>query len=122
MTKLCVLPLNPGHSQGLDPSWLLQPDKGLPSPDLTILLSIPPAAASTRSDFGVERYETVDIQTRVREQFKLVGKEVEKRGGTSGRWEEVSGEGTIEEVAERIRLVVEAAEKELSANIKQMWT
>jgi dTMP kinase len=94
----------------------------LPAPDLTILLTIPPASASKRADFGTERYETVDIQTRVREQFLAVGENVQRHGGRSGRWEEVSGEGSIDEVGERIWKVVEQVQSELSPDIKRLWT
>jgi dTMP kinase len=109
-------------TQGLDPDWLLQPDKGLPAPDLTILLTIPPASASARADFGIERYETVDIQTRVREQFRAVGENVKRYRGRSGRWEEVSGEGNIDEVAERIWKVVEQVQGDLSPAVHRLWT
>ncbi|WWD17958.1 thymidylate kinase [Kwoniella shandongensis] len=88
-------------AKGLPFEFCLQPDTALPLPDITLYLTLPPAVASQRSAFGVERYETVAIQTAVREQFGLVANEVKKRHG-DGKWVEVSAEGSIEEVEERI--------------------
>lgn len=73
---------------------------------MTLYLTLPPAIASQRSAFGVERYETIAIQTAVREQFGLVAREVKDRHGER-RWVEVGAGGSIEEVEERIWALVE---------------
>ncbi|KAK9457508.1 thymidylate kinase-domain-containing protein [Dipodascopsis uninucleata] len=57
---------------GMDLDWCLNPDRGLPMPDITIFLDIDPANAhlqSTRANFGSERYEVTDFQREVRKNF-----------------------------------------------------
>jgi dTMP kinase len=78
-------------------SFCLNPDAGLPLPDLTLYLTVPPEVASSRSAYGTERYENLDMQIRTREQFALVAEEVNKRHGP-GRWVEISAVGTVDEV------------------------
>ncbi|KAL8781226.1 MAG: hypothetical protein Q9213_006119 [Squamulea squamosa] len=49
--------------------WAIQPDIGLPKPDLCIFLDLSPEDAAARGGFGSERYETGDMQKRVRNLF-----------------------------------------------------
>jgi len=84
-------------SQGLPFDFCLNPDNGLPLPDAILYLTLPPDVASARAAYGVERYETVAIQERVKSQFKAVAGEVKKRHGEDS-WTEISASGTIEEV------------------------
>lgn len=49
--------------------WAWQPEAGLPRPDLLIFLSISPEEAAKRGGYGEERYETNEMQRRVRELF-----------------------------------------------------
>jgi dTMP kinase len=84
-------------SQGLPFDFCLNPDKGLPLPDATLYLTLPPDVASARAAYGVERYETVAMQERVKSQFTAVAGEVKKRHGEHS-WTEISASGTIEEV------------------------
>jgi dTMP kinase len=83
--------------QGLPFDFCLNPDKGLPLPDAILYLTLPPEVASARAAYGVERYENVAMQERVKNQFLAVASEVKKRHGEDG-WTEISAEGTIEEV------------------------
>ena len=46
-----------GEAQGLDPVWLIDTQKYLPSPALTILLDIAPATAARRKAVDRDRYE-----------------------------------------------------------------
>ena len=50
---------------GLSLNWCRQPDVGLMRPDLVLYLHLEPAEAAQRADFGHERYETLDFQSRV---------------------------------------------------------
>ncbi|KAL9598686.1 MAG: hypothetical protein Q9219_004355 [cf. Caloplaca sp. 3 TL-2023] len=50
--------------------WAAQPDIGLPKPDLCIFLDISPRHAAARGGFGCERYETSEMQGRVRTLFQ----------------------------------------------------
>lgn len=47
----------------------MQPDIGLPKPDLCIFLDISLEEAAARGEFGKERYETNEMQERVRALF-----------------------------------------------------
>lgn len=47
-------------------------DKGILQPDLVFLLNVPASKVSKRDGFGVERYETVDIQTKVAELYHRI--------------------------------------------------
>lgn len=53
----------------LDLEWCKAPDVGLPQPDQVIFLNLSKDSASTRGDFGNERYEKVEFQERVRSIF-----------------------------------------------------
>jgi dTMP kinase len=86
--------------QGLPFDYCLNPDQGLPLPDLVINLSLSPEEAAKRGQYGEERYESIDMQQRTRQQFRLVADQMESRH--PGRWAEVDAAGSVEEVAERI--------------------
>ena len=96
------------------------PDKGLPLPDLTIYLTVAPQVASSRAAYGMERYETVDIQTRVRAQFTLVADEVRRRHGDK-YWLAVDADGTIEQVAERLWASVEKVVDGELGEVGTLW-
>lgn len=100
-------------SQGIDFTYCLTPDTGLPLPDTTLFLTLSPEVASKRGAYGEERYETLDTQTRVREQFALVGREMAARH--PGRWEEVSAEGTMDAVEAKVWTRVQAVVKRVEA-------
>jgi dTMP kinase len=60
-----------GEAQGLDPAWLGDMQKFLPSPDLTIMLDIAPETAVRRKSLDRDRYERdLTMQTRVRESYR----------------------------------------------------
>ena len=50
--------------------WARRPEVGLPRPDICIFLDITPADAARRGGFGDEKYETSQMQERVRENFQ----------------------------------------------------
>lgn len=56
--------------KGLDISWCLQSDIGLPAPDIIYFLKLSPEEASKRGEFGAERYEQKEFQCKVAEEFK----------------------------------------------------
>ena len=59
-----------GEAQGLDPKWLLEIQKYLPQPDVTILLDIPPEASARRKSANRDRYERdLALLGRVRESY-----------------------------------------------------
>ena len=59
-----------GEAQSLDVEWLTQMQRFLPSPDVTVLLDIPPELAATRKAVGLDRYERdLALLTRVRASY-----------------------------------------------------
>jgi len=56
-------------AKGLALDWCLKHDCGLPAPDVVFFLDLAPDVASRRRDFGRERYEKEDFQTKVRTAF-----------------------------------------------------
>jgi dTMP kinase len=100
----------------------LTPDKSLPSPDITLYLTLPPSEASARSDYGQERYESLSIQTRVRAEFDRVAERVqssEVKG--NGIWVGVDAAGTIEVVRERIWGQVEGVLDGEKGEVGKLW-
>jgi dTMP kinase len=60
-----------GEAQGLDPKWLMDIQKYLPPPDLTVLLDIAPETALRRKTSGRDRYERdLALLSRVRESYR----------------------------------------------------
>jgi dTMP kinase len=59
-----------GEAQGLDPVWLLEIQKYLPQPDLTVLLDIPPEVSARRKTADRDRYERdLALLGRVRDSY-----------------------------------------------------
>jgi dTMP kinase len=60
-----------GEALGLDPVWLSDTQRLLPSPTLTILLDIPPETALARKRAARDRYERdLNLLARVRESYR----------------------------------------------------
>lgn len=57
-------------AKGLDLQECKVVDAGLPAPDLVIFLKVNPEAAAARGGYGGERYEKMDFQRKVAEQFE----------------------------------------------------
>jgi len=56
--------------QGMSLHWCMQPDVGLPRPDVVVFLSLDADAAVSRESYGSERYENIAFQRRVADVFK----------------------------------------------------
>lgn len=56
----------------LSMEWCWNPEIGLPQPDLVLFLDISTEDAAKRGGYGDERYEKVEMQTKVRSLFKLL--------------------------------------------------
>src|SRR5436190_333871 len=60
-----------GEAQGLDPAWLIDMQRFLPQPALTIMLDIAPETAVQRKSVDRDRYERdLAMQSRVRESYR----------------------------------------------------
>jgi dTMP kinase len=59
-----------GETQGLDRAWLVEIQKYLPAPDVTILLDIPPEASARRKSHDRDKFERdLSLLVRVRESY-----------------------------------------------------
>lgn len=88
-------------AKGLDFNWCLNPDKGLPKPDLAIFLKFKNSGNnSDRDGFGDERYEVVEFQEKVKIMFENFANNKE--------WKPLFVDGlNIEQVETKIWEVVE---------------
>jgi len=60
-----------GEAQGLDPAWLMDVQRHLPQPSLTILLDIPPEVSLQRKHAARDRFERdLPLLSRVRESYR----------------------------------------------------
>ncbi|XP_072983809.1 thymidylate kinase-like [Typha latifolia] len=57
-------------AKGLDIEWCKTSETGLIAPDLVIYLDIPPEEAAKRGGYGTERYEQLEFQRNVAEQYR----------------------------------------------------
>lgn len=55
-----------------DLDWCTMPDKGLPAPDLVVLLEANGEAVRQRSGWGDERFENKQFQTRVAKNYRIL--------------------------------------------------
>lgn len=108
--------------------WCRAPDISLPAPDLTIFLDFSPAEAQSRSGYGEERYEKIDVQNRVREIFHRLGQEMfhndndNRRRDSSQEWVVVDASKDREVIADELwRLVGPLVTKGVEGEIKQLW-
>jgi dTMP kinase len=88
-----------GESHGLDPQWLVETQRHLPQPDLTILLDIAPQTAVERKRTGRDRYERdLALLERVRASYE--------RQSSQPDWILVNGERDVDVIALDIWTVV----------------
>jgi dTMP kinase len=87
-----------GEAQGLDAAWLLDMQKYLPQPDLTILLDIDPAVSARRKTADRDRYERdLTLLGRVRDSYA--------RQATAG-WTRIDADRDRADVAQDVWRVV----------------
>src|SRR5262249_30090877 len=89
-----------GEAQDLDPGWLIEIQRFLPSPALTILLDISPETAVRRKAVDRDRYERdLAMQERVRASYQ--------RQAAANAWVVIDGERSKEAIAEDVIAVVQ---------------
>lgn len=60
-----------GEAQGLDPAWVLEVQRGLPQPGLTIVLDIAPETSLRRKQAARDKFERdLPLLSRVRESYR----------------------------------------------------
>lgn len=89
----------------------------MPAPDLTLFLDISPElAARQREGYGEERYEKLEMQTRVREVFERIGEEM----GT--KWVTIDAGRTREDVEEDIWENVSPLVEGINDPVSGLWS
>ena len=83
-----------GEAQGLERAWLLDMQKHLPQPDLTVLLDIDPDVSARRKTSDRDRYERdLELLARVRNSYL---------GQVSAGWVRVDADRDRDSVAEDV--------------------
>jgi len=81
-------------AKGLDIDWCAAPDRGLPEPDVVLFLDVDEQTAISRGGYGLERYETKEMQEKVRQQFLKL---------KTPTWHWILASGSADEVFARIK-------------------
>ncbi|KAF5198217.1 Thymidylate kinase [Thalictrum thalictroides] len=84
-------------AKGLDIEWCKAPEIGLLAPDLVLYLDIPPEKAAERGGYGGERYEQLEFQQKVSQQYHVL------RDPT---WQIVDARLPMEDVEKQLRELV----------------
>jgi len=88
-----------GEAQGLEPAWLDDIQRHLPSTDLTVLLDIAPETAVARKTAGRDKYERdLTLLARVRESYRRQAREA--------GWVLIDAERSREDVAQAVMSAV----------------
>lgn len=122
---------HPYTNPDLSYTWCRNPERGLPSPDLTLFLDISPSAAAQRGGYGEERYEKAEMQLRVREVFSRIGNEMNEEtltqgeggeggqgGGSGGGGENGNGNGD----GKKAKWVIVDAGRDLESVTADIWS
>ncbi|CAG9316222.1 unnamed protein product [Blepharisma stoltei] len=59
-------------AKGLDLEWCMASDIGLLKPDIVLYLKLDPREAQLRGNFGEERYEYLDLQKKVSDNYDML--------------------------------------------------
>ncbi|XP_008228501.1 PREDICTED: thymidylate kinase-like isoform X1 [Prunus mume] len=84
-------------AKGLDIEWCKAPEIGLLAPDLVAYLDIPPEKAAERGGYGGERYEQLEFQKKVGQNYQVL------RGPT---WKIIDACLPMEDVEEQLQEMV----------------
>ncbi|XP_021829121.1 thymidylate kinase-like isoform X1 [Prunus avium] len=84
-------------AKGLDIEWCKAPEIGLLAPDLVVYLDIPPEKAAERGGYGGERYEQLEFQKKVGQNYQVL------RGPT---WKIIDACSPMEDVEEQLQEMV----------------
>ncbi len=107
-------------AKGLDLQWCKTCDQGLPAPDCIIYLDIPVEEAAQRGAFGEERYERIDFQKKVRDQFLQLKSEDEVAKIVP--WHVLDARKSIEDLQREIQVIADKViEDAAQQDIKKLW-
>lgn len=98
---------------GMSLTWCRQPDVGLPRPDLVLFLDLSPTEAARRAGYGGERYETLEFQQRVADNYGQLWDQY---------WKRVDAGREPDSVFEELkRLAEECVDGERSQKLPGLW-
>ena len=83
-----------GSLRDLNMDWIEHVERGLPEPDVVVYLDLSPERAAERGDYGAERYEMLETQTKVHEAYLKL---------RSSNWVVIDADRPAEEIAADIR-------------------
>lgn len=94
--------------------WCKSSDRGLPAPDVVFYLKLSAKAAEQRAEFGTERYEKLDFQREVEQQFEAL---------RDSDWHELDASRDIESLhTEILRTVKRVVRENSSTPLTALWT
>lgn len=101
-------------AKGLDFEWCKAPERGLLKPDMVVFLTMTPEAMAKRGGFGDERYETTEIQRKVKEMFERM---IEKP-----HWKVVDADKTVDDLSMELEELVVGKMKEVDGKaFETLW-
>eukprot|EP00746_Dinoflagellata_sp_MGD_P167650 gnl/MRDRNA2_/MRDRNA2_98459_c0_seq1.p1 gnl/MRDRNA2_/MRDRNA2_98459_c0~~gnl/MRDRNA2_/MRDRNA2_98459_c0_seq1.p1 ORF type:complete len:290 (-),score=58.49 gnl/MRDRNA2_/MRDRNA2_98459_c0_seq1:356-1225(-) len=106
-------------AKGLDFKWCQSPDIGLPMPDCAFFLHLSPEVGKTRANFGDERYENHEMQSRVREEFQRT----ELHAGVN--WRSIDASRDMDDISAEIGGTIDdiivADRENVHRPLKRLW-
>ncbi|ORZ40653.1 hypothetical protein BCR44DRAFT_1423528 [Catenaria anguillulae PL171] len=112
-------------AQGTHLVWCMRPDVGLPEPDLVVYLDLSPEAAAKRGGYGEERYETSEMQGKVRHLFldKLKDDRYWKVVDAGKRVEEVHADimAQVDKVVQRVSGTHHGEKEQMVPPVRSLW-
>lgn len=107
-------------AKGLDRSWCKSCDQALPAPDCVIYLDMTVNGASQRGNYGEERYERIDFQTKVQEQFMALKSEDDAAANVA--WHVIDATGSIESIQESIaKIAADTMSRVADKPVGRLW-
>lgn len=101
-------------AKGLDFEWCKTPEKGLLKPDLVIYLTLTAEAMARRGGFGIERYETSEMQKNVKKMYE--------RMIESPLWEVVNADKSEDDLtAELENLIIDKINQTGDEPLNTLW-
>lgn len=85
-------------AKGLDFEWCRLPEKGLLKPDLVVYLTLTAEAMARRGGFGIERYETSEMQKNVKKMYE--------RMIETPLWQVIDADKTMDDLTDELESLV----------------
>lgn len=102
-------------AKGLPLEWCKNSDDGLPAPDVVVYLDLSPEDSKKRRGYGSERYENLEMQTKVAKTFKAL---------RTPKWKIVDADADEDTVFDRVLAAINQALDESSIadnKINTLW-